>query len=111
MATVYNLAVDQGTDFSTTIDVNDDTGSARDLSGYTARAQLRRSYHSVSNTAFTITINNPSEGEVVISLSNAVTSNLRYGRYVYDVELVKTSDSTVERILEGIITVYPEVTK
>lgn len=111
MATVYNLAIDQGTDFSTTIEVNDDTGSDRDLTGYTGRAQLRRSYHSVSNTAFTVTIDNPSEGEVVLSLSNAITANLRYGRYVYDVELVKTSDGTVERILEGVVTVYPEVTK
>lgn len=112
MATVYNLAVDQGTDFSTTIEVNDDTGSPRNLSGYTGRAQLRRSYHSISNIAFTVSINNPSEGEVVLSLSNAITANLRYGRYVYDVELVNTnSGNTVERILEGTLTVYPEVTK
>lgn len=111
MATVYNLAIDQGTDFSTTIEVNDDTGSDRNLTGYTGRAQLRRSYHSVSNTAFTVTIDNPTEGEVILSLSNAVTANLKYGRYVYDVELVKTSDGTVERILEGVVTVYPEVTK
>lgn len=111
MATVYNLAIDQGTDFSTTIEVNDDTGSDRNLTGYTGRAQLRRSYHSVSNTAFTVTIDNPTEGEVILSLSNAITANLKYGRYVYDVELVKTSDGTVERILEGVVTVYPEVTK
>jgi hypothetical protein len=111
MATVYNLAIDQGTDFSTTIEVSDNTGSARDLTGYTGRAQIRRSYHSVSNTAFTVSINNPAEGEVIVSLTNAVTANLRYGRYVYDVELVKTSDGTVERILEGVVTVYPEVTK
>lgn len=111
MATVSNLAIDQGTTFSATILVADPTGSARDLSGYTGRAQLRRSYYTNSNTAFTVEINNPDEGEIVLLLTDTQTSALRAGRYVYDLELVKDDDQTVERIIEGIVTVYPEVTK
>ena len=111
MASVYNLAIDQGTTFSATIQVNDDTGSARDLSGFSGRSQLRRSYFSSSNVQFTVSIDNPDDGEVVISLTSAKTANLKYGRYVYDVELVETASGNVERILEGIVTVYPEVTK
>lgn len=111
MATVYNLAVDQGADFSTTIQANDDTGSARDLTGLTGRGQLRRSYYSSSNVQFTVSIPTPSSGEISISLTNSQTANLKYGRYVYDIELANTAGGTVERILEGIVTVYPEVTK
>lgn len=111
MATVSNLAIDQGTTYSVTVSVTDTTGSARDLSGYTGRAMLKRSYNSTTNTSFTVEINNPSEGEIVLSLTDAQTANLKYGRYVYDLELVSNADSTVERIVEGIITVYPEVTK
>lgn len=110
MATVSNLAVDQGSNLSVTITVTDSTGSARNLSNFTGRAQLRRSYYSVSNVAFTVEINNPSEGEIIMSLSADQTANLRYGRYVYDLELVE-NNTDVERVIEGTVTVYPEVTR
>lgn len=110
MASVSNLAVDQGSNTTVTITVTDDTGSARNLTGYTGRGQLKRSYYSTTNTAFTITISNPTEGEVILSLTADQTANLKYGRYVYDVELVSNTYN-VERIIEGIVTVYPEVTK
>lgn len=111
MASVYNLAIDQGSNFSASIQVNLDSGSARDLTGYTGRSQLRRSYFSTSNVTFAVTISSPVTGEIVISLPSSQTANLKYGRYVYDVELVEDSSGNVERILEGIVTVYPEVTK
>lgn len=111
MAAVSNLAIDQGTTFSVTISVTDDTGSARDLSGYTGRAQLKRSYYTNTNTAFTVTINNPGEGEIDMSLTATQTSALKAGRYVYDLELVNSSSNAVERVVEGIVTIYPEVTK
>ena len=109
MATIYNLAIDQGTDLQTTVTVTDSSGSARNLANTTGRAQLRRSYFSESNVQFTVSIDNPANGEVVLSLTNAQTANLKYGRYVYDLELVTSGN--VERILEGIVTIYPEVTK
>lgn len=111
MATVSNLSIDQGTTYTITIGVTDTTGSARNLTGYTGRAQLRRSYYTNTNTAFTVAINNPAEGEIELSLTAANTSLLKAGRYVYDLELVNNSTLEVERIVEGIVTVYPEVTK
>jgi hypothetical protein len=111
MATVYNIAVDQGSDYTTTINLTDDAGANRNLTSFTARGQMKRNFSSTSNIAFTTAISNPTGGEVIISLSNAKTANLKYGRYVYDVELVNTGSGNVERILEGIVTVYPEVTK
>lgn len=111
MAIVSNLSIDQGTTYTVTIAVTDDTGSARNLTGYTGRAQLKRSYYTNTNTAFTITIDNPSGGEIDMSLTATQTSALRAGRYVYDLELVNNSTGAVERIVEGIATIYPEVTK
>lgn len=111
MAVVSNLSIDQGTTYTVTIEVTDNTGSARDLTGYTARSQMRRSYYTTSNTAFTVDINNPGEGEIDMSLTATQTSSLKPGRYVYDVELVANATLSVERIVEGIITVYPEATK
>lgn len=111
MATVSNLTIDQGTTFSVTIGVTDDTGSARDLTGYTGRAQMKRSYYTNSNVAFTVTIDNPLDGEIILSLTSGQTTGLKAGRYVYDLELVEMSTSKVERVVEGIVTIYPEVTK
>lgn len=110
MATVTNLSIDQGTTYSVTFTVNDDTGTARDLSSYTARSQMRRSYYTTANTAFTANITSPIDGEVSLGLTSNQTSALKAGRYVYDVELVAPGGA-VERIVEGIITVYPEATK
>ena len=110
MAAVSNLAIDQGTTFSVTITVTDDTGSARNLTNYTARSQMRRSYYTTANTAFTANHLSPSDGTISLDLSASQTSALKAGRYVYDVELVSNT-ATVERIIEGIVTIYPEVTR
>lgn len=110
MAAVSNLAIDQGTTFSVTITVTDDTGSARNLTNYTARSQMRKSYYTTANTAFTANLLNPSDGTITLDLSASQTSALKAGRYVYDVELVSNT-ATVERIVEGIVTIYPEATK
>lgn len=110
MAAVSNLYIDQGTTYSVTITVTNDAGTARNLTGYSARSQLRKSFYTTSNTAFTVAINNPSEGEIDLALTAAQTANIKAGRYVYDVELVSNTNA-VERIVEGIITVYPEATK
>ena len=45
-----------------------------------------------------------------MSLTAAQTAALKPGRYVYDLELTK-ADTTISRIIEGVITIRPEVTK
>jgi len=111
MAAISNLVIDQGTTYSLTISVADATGAAVNLTGYTLRAQLRKSYGATSYTSFTTSAGAvPADGELTISLTDAQTSALKSGRYVYDIEIVDTS-SVVTRVLEGIVTITPEVTK
>jgi hypothetical protein len=110
MATVRNIVIDQGTTFTLSITVSDFTDTPINLTGYTLRSQMRKSYNSNTYTAFTVTSDEPTEGEINLSLTATQTSALRYGRYVYDVEIV-SSTGVVTRVLEGIVTVNPEVTK
>lgn len=111
MAAVANLFLDQGTTFTASVNVQDSAGNAFDLTGYSAYSQMRRSYSSTTAYNFTVTIaDDPTTGVVNLSLPANITSGITEGRYVYDVELV-ASDSTVTRVIEGIITVLPEVTK
>lgn len=109
MATKANLIIDQGTTFSSSISLTDDNGDAIDLTGYTGRSQMRKHYTSSNSQSFTVTLNS-TEGTVNLSLSASQTSNLVAGRYVYDVEIV-SSANVVSRIIEGIVTVTPEVTR
>lgn len=108
MATITNLVVDQGTTFTTTITLTTDDGSAKDLTDYTVTSQLRKSYYTSTYTDFT-TVKVNLTGEITISLTAAQTSALKAGRYVYDVEIASSSETV--RVLEGIVTVTPEVTR
>ena len=108
MATQQNIVIDQGTTFSTTITAKDSTGSAKDLTGYTTTAQIRKSYYSSSSTDFT-TAQVDGTGVITLSLTAAQTGNIKAGRYVYDVESASASETI--RVVEGIVTVTPQVTK
>lgn len=110
MAQVANILIDQGTTFSTVVAVTLDNGLARDLTGYTFRSQMRKSYYTNTYTAFTCASTTPTNGEITLSLTAAQTTALKAGRYLYDLEIVSPA-SIVERIVEGIITISPEVTK
>ena len=110
MAAIANLRIDQGASFSSDVTVTGDDGSIFGLTGHTATAKLAKGYASThTRTNFTTAINTVT-GVVTISLNADQTNSLEEGRYVYDVEILKTSDSTVTRVVEGIVTVYPSAT-
>lgn len=111
MASVLNLIIDQGTTFSANVTAKDSLGTIRDLTNFTARAQLRRSYNSANSVTFSANIFVPASGNVTLALTDAVTANLKHGRFVYDLELVNANTLAVERLVEGIVTVFPEVTR
>lgn len=110
MATKYNLVIDQGATFSVTLSLTDENGDVMDLNGLVGTAQLRKTYSSVNAVSFTTAIS-PNSGEITISLSANTTSDLEDGRYVYDVEVREISTGTVSRIIEGLATVTPNVTR
>lgn len=109
MALKANITIDQGTSFATTIDVTDEEGNIVDLTGFTGAAQMRKHY--TSGTAFTFNVAiTAATGEVTLSFSANSTSNMSPGRYVYDCELTD-SGGLVSRLVEGIVTVTPGVTR
>lgn len=108
MAQKLNLIIDQGSTFSTSFTVNDDAGTPIDFTGYTGHAQMRKHYTSTNAVSFQVSAN--STGSVSLSLSANVTNSLEAGRYVYDVELIAPANTT-SRVVEGIVTVTPQVTR
>ena len=49
-------------------------------------------------------------GGIIVSLGATGTASIKQGIYFYDVEL-HGSDNSVQRLVQGMITVYPEVTR
>jgi hypothetical protein len=109
MGTKVNIVIDQGTDFATTVSLTNSDGVQLDLTGMSASSQLRKTFSSSNATAFTAALAN-NTGSLTLSMNNATTSSLAAGRYVYDVELTD-SGAVKSRILEGMVTITPEVTK
>ena len=110
MAGIANLSIDAGASFSSDVDVVNDDGTAFDLTDYTVTAKMSKGYSTnYEKVNFTV-IKYPLEGIVTIELNATTTSQLEEGRWVYDVKASHNSDSTVTRLVEGIITVNPAVT-
>lgn len=110
MAARANLIIDQGTTFEVSINISNEDSSPIDLTNYTAASKVRKHYSSRNSVPFTVTITNASEGLITLSMSSATTSLLTAGRYVYDVEITSSSENII-RVLEGQVTVTPEVTR
>jgi len=111
MAAIANLTVDQGTSFSSDVTVKDANGNAFDLTGYTANAKMAKGFASTrTRTTITTTVAaDATTGVVTLSLTSTVTAGLDAERYVYDLEITQTSSGNVTRVIEGIITVRPQV--
>lgn len=111
MAAGYQeLFLEQGTDFNTTITLDNVDSTPFDLTSFVGKSQIRKSYYSANATAeFTITINDPLAGALSLSLDSANTANIAPGRYVYDV-VIKNNSNVKTRVLEGIVNVLPQVT-
>lgn len=109
MANKANLKIDQGTDYLTTVTLTDDDGDPISLFGYTGAGQIRKYYTSTTAVNFNVTVT-ANTGEVTLQLTSAQTNAMEAGRYVYDVELTDTAN-VVSRVLEGIVTITPGVTR
>ena len=122
MASTANLFIDQGTDFSVMITLKDQDGNVMDLTipdEVIIRAQFRKSYQSSTAVNFTTSIIDAASGIIELSLLPDTTSEIRPGRYVYDVELtslylneeLEPISSQKVRVIEGIVVLTPEVTQ
>jgi hypothetical protein len=104
------LFLEQGSEFNTSVMLDNADGSPYNLENCLVKATMKKSYYSNnSTTELTVDLNDPGQGVIILSLTYEQTANIAAGRYVYDVA-VKDSSNTVSRVLEGIVNVSPRVT-
>jgi len=121
----HNFVCEQGSTFKRTIEIEqpdliaDPTGETfvpYDLTGFTARMQVRRT---IDSSAFLLSLTtengtleiNPGAGTniIAINVSASVTASLNTSG-LYDLE-IQNEQGEVSRVLQGNFTVIPEVTR
>ena len=100
----YDITIEQGAGFSLPMTYTAD-GQAVDLSGCTARMQVREKVGSAVKLIELSTANGGialggTAGTITLSMTSAATAVLKFGRAVYDLEIVP-SGAEPYRLLEG----------
>lgn len=102
-----DIMVYKGATLSVTFKVLDENEELIDISTYTANSKYQKHYTSSNSSPFTCSTN--ANGEVTLTLSANVTSNLEATRYVYDTKLTD-ANGVVYRILDGYLWVVNSIT-
>lgn len=114
-AGIKNIYIEQGATYRLNITWKDSGGTPIDLTGYTARMQVRHSYKSdtvllnftTENGAITL---GGAAGTITIVGLATLTEDVPAKAGVWDLELVD-GDGNVTRLLQGAVEVSPEVTR
>jgi hypothetical protein len=126
----YPIYIEQGASLDFEIQYKDSTGASVDLSGYSARMQIRPSIDS-PNPYITLTstlqpdgtglnlsgshsIKPPTSGSIGVFISACSSSALNFGDAVYDLELSVPYEGGcdyVTRLLQGPVRLSKEVTR
>lgn len=114
-AASHDFTIEQGVTTAKSFVWKDSAGDVIDLTGYTARMQIRASLDATSTLLSATNANGQlvitaAQGKVTLTLTATETAALSFSTGVYDLELV-SSGGVVTRLVEGTITLSKEVTK
>lgn len=114
-AAKLNLLIEQGADFSQRFIWKDSDQNPIDLTGYTARMQIREKIESDTVLLELTTENgritlNQEPGTIDLKINSLDSESLPEGKSAYDLELV-SSTNFVTRLLKGGVDIDPEVTR
>lgn len=114
-AATYDFEIEQGATLIKPIVWNDGNGAPVNLTGYSARMQVRKNVAaadvllelSTTNSKIQIT---PMTGTVTLVFSATTTAAIDWSRGKYDLEMT-SGDGTVTRLIEGEISISKEITR
>lgn len=110
MAYIVNFYVEAGASFSRSVTYTNEDGTLFDLTDYTAELQVRQT---VSSTTAVLTVEPSIDVETAViswAFTPEQTATLTASSYVYAMELTN-EDGSVIRLIEGSLTVSPEVVR
>ena len=106
---VKNLIINDGEDFAEDLEIFSADGSGVvDLTNFTAQSQLRKHLDSTKFVGIAVSITNPTQGKINISIADTITSGIKPGRHVYDVLLTRPGGDKLIGV-EGTALVRPGI--
>lgn len=102
-----NIAIEQGTDFSTTFTITNSDETVYNLSSSSAVSTLKKFPSSTTSYSFSTTIT-VATGQITVSMANSITSQISPGRYYYDV-VVTNNTGLKSRVIEGMALVTASI--
>jgi hypothetical protein len=111
----HNLVIEQGATFGRRFTWSDSKGKPVNLTGYSARLHIREKVDSPNPVAVATTENGKIQlggaaGTIMLMFTADETAAMSFKKGVYDLEL-ENADGNVVRLLEGSVTLSPEVTR
>lgn len=107
MSSQLNIYIDRGTDFRLTVELFDEDDLDLPISNYDFYGDLKKLYSSKPSAEFEFQKN---ENDITLVLDNYVTSQLKPGKYSYDV-LMKKPTGEISKIVNGLAFVISTITE
>ena len=111
MAQSLNLRIDQGSDYLINLTVSDETGIPYDLTEWTANSSFAKHHTSSTYYDFNTEAVVPANGNLNLVLPGADSTDIPSGRYYYDVVLKSNANTAVKRVMQGVVTIDPKVSR
>ena len=115
-AGIYDIIIEQGATFNFALIWRDPSGMPINLTGYTARMQVRQTVTQPDPAPLSLTTENGGitlggpAGPINVLATPVQTAGLSFRAGVYDLELVSPGGE-VTRLVQGSVVVSPEVTR
>lgn len=112
MARNVDLNIDQGTDTVFQLELIDSDQEPMDLTGFRAKASFARNMESGTRVNILTEIPDPvTDGYIHLTMTGDSSESLKATRYFYDVNLIDSASNITERVIQGVLTIDPAVTK
>lgn len=107
MSSQLNIYIDRGTDFRLTVELFDEDDLDLPIDNYTFYSEVKKLYSSKPSAEFEI---EKANNDITLVLDNDVTSQLKPGKYSYDV-LMKKPTGEISKIVNGLAFVISTITE
>ena len=107
--TTWNQDINAGTDWKAVIKLKDKDSNSRDIRGCTLASKVKRHYTSAAYQDIGILVTSAIAGQMDFTLTDAQTTIMKSGKYLYDVEMIGAPVLTVSNaastfVMDEIIT-------
>jgi len=109
-AGTHNIIIEKKANFNFSANFKTSGGANLNLTSRTLTGEIRRDFDNGLQSTFTITKTDAAGGDALISLSPTQTLSLTEDDSHYDI-FATLSDGTVERLLQGKVTIVKNITQ